>query len=85
MFDNIKDLYNLRKQAAELQNQLGSEKFTETSGNVTLTLNGNQELLEVKITDGSDIKNLETDFKNAYNKAQNKLKSALASKFQGML
>jgi len=85
MFDQLKDLNNLRKQAAELQKQLEAEVFTETAGSVTLTLNGNQELLEVIVAEQADRKTIANDFREAYTRAQKKLKASLASKFQGLI
>jgi DNA-binding protein YbaB len=87
MFGQLKDLYNLRKQAQELQKQLEGEKITASSSDnlVTLTLNGNHELIEVKINDGSNPDALARAFKDAYNKAQNDLKTLMAQKFQGMM
>ncbi|HEX9503969.1 MAG TPA: YbaB/EbfC family nucleoid-associated protein [Patescibacteria group bacterium] len=90
MFEQLKNLNNLRKQAAELQKQLEAEKVTATSsdGTVTLTINGSHELLDVKIN--SELSAINKDqlagsFKNAYAKAENELKSILAKKFQGMI
>jgi DNA-binding protein YbaB len=90
MFDQLKNLNNLRKQAAELQKQLDAEKITTNSsdGLVTLTLNGSHELIELKIN--SEVSTLNNDqvsraFKDAYNKAESELKNILARKFQGMI
>ncbi len=87
MFGQLKDLYNLRKQAQELQKQLENEKITASSSDnlVTLTINGSHELIEVKINQDSSKEQIANAFRDAYNKAQNDLKSILASKFQGML
>ncbi|MBX4186705.1 MAG: YbaB/EbfC family nucleoid-associated protein [Candidatus Doudnabacteria bacterium] len=90
MFDQLRDLNNLRKQAAELQKQLAAEKITANSGNgqVTISINGNHELLEVIINSdlsGLDKSQLANSFKDAYNKAADQLKSILASKFRGMI
>ena len=54
MFGQLKDIYNLRKQAAELQKQMESEKITVNSPDnlITLTINGNHELLDVKFLRG---------------------------------
>ncbi len=86
MFGQLKDLYNLRKQAQELQKQMESEKITASSPDnlVTLTLNGNHDLIDVNVSEGSP-EALAKAFKDAYAKAQNDLKSVLAQKFQGMM
>ena len=88
MFDQLKNVYNLRKQAAELKQQLEREKITAASddGLVTLTLSGSQEILEVKIdpTQTLTAQALEAAFKNAYRKASDELKNLLSRKFAGM-
>ncbi len=87
MFGQLKDLYNLKKQAEELQKQLANEKFTGTSGPVTITINGNQELLDVQISsvENSDANKLAKDFKTAFNQAQEQMKHVMADKFRGMV
>jgi len=87
MFDQLKDLYKLKQQAEELQKKLNEEKITASSGVVTITINGNHDLLNVEIdpnvTLSADL--LAKDFKNAFSDAEKRLKSALAEKFKGMI
>jgi DNA-binding protein YbaB len=89
MFDQIKDLYNLKKQAQEMQKQLAVEKVTGFSDDKTfsLTLNGNQELLELNISSDINLSHpeIEKNIKQAYVDAQNRLKSLIAQKFQGLI
>lgn len=90
MLDNLKNLYNLRKQAQELQKQLEAEKINAVSsdGLISLTLNGSHELINFKVNSAvAEVSNdqLEKSFMEAYNKAQNELKNILAQKFQGLL
>lgn len=89
MFGQLKDLYNLRKQAQEMQKQLAFERVTGSSndGTFSITLNGNQELLEVNISPDINLTNpeIEKNIKQAHADAQNKLKTVLAQKFQGMM
>lgn len=90
MFENLKNLNNLRKQAAELQKQLEAEKLTTTSsdGLVTITLNGSHELIDLQINkelSETSRDQLVASFKEAYNKAEGELKSILAKKFQGLI
>ena len=89
MFGQIKDLYNLRKQAQEMQKQMANEKVTGFSNDKTfsLTINGNQELLEVNISPDINLSHpeIEKNIKQAYADAQTKLKSLLVEKFQGMM
>ena len=88
MFDQIKDLYNLKKQADQLQKQMAQELITAVSsdGMVSVTLNGNQELVDIKITDSElNAAKIEQGFKEAFSKAQSQLKNLMAEKFKGML
>ena len=87
MFDQIKNLYNLRKQAEELQKQMGNEKFTGNSGSVTITINGTQELLDVQITSiqSGNENALANDFKKAFGSAQDQMKRVMAEKLRGMV
>jgi DNA-binding YbaB/EbfC family protein len=90
MFESLKNLNNLRKQAAELQKQLEAEKISATSsdGFITVTLNGSHELLDVTINKETSETNKEQfsrSIKDAYSKADAQLKSILAQKFRGMI
>lgn len=89
MFDQLRDLNNLRKQAAEMQKQLEAEKVEAISGNelVRIVMNGKHDLLEVQIADREsyDKKELASAFKEAYTQAQSKLQKILADKFKGMM
>jgi DNA-binding protein YbaB len=89
MFDQLKDLYNLRKEAAELQKQMQEVRVIGTSADNTfaITLNGNYELLKVDISPDVDLHQPEIakNIKEAYDDASGKLKRLLAEKFQGMM
>ncbi len=89
MFDQLKDLYQLKKQAQELQKQMAAEQVTGTStdGTFNVTLNGNHELINVIISPGINLQQpeIEKNIKEAYNDALDKLKTRIAQKFQGML
>jgi DNA-binding protein YbaB len=85
MFDQFKDLYNLQKQAKEMQKQLADEIITGSSPDnaVTITMNGNQEILSVKINnEGLSNQQLEAGFKQAFEDSQEKLKRLMMSKFK---
>lgn len=89
MFDQIKDLYKLKKQAEELQKQMAREQITGSSRNGTfhVTINGNQELLKVDIAPEIDLHQpeIEKNIKEAHQDAQEKLKHLMAQKFQGLI
>lgn len=89
MFDKLKDLYHLKKQAEEMQKQLANEKVVGLSqdGTFAVTLNGNQELLGVNISPDVNLSqpDVEKNIKEAFADAQAKLKNLLASKLGNML
>jgi DNA-binding protein YbaB len=88
MFDQLKDLYNLRKQAQELQSQLAGQRFTGSSKDSTIqiVMDGNHNLLDVIILPNAQMtpQNIKNGVLEAFNDAQNRLKSVLLDKFKGM-
>jgi len=72
-----------------MQKQMANEKVTGFSQDKTfsLTLNGNQELLELNISPEINLSHpeIEKNIKQAYADAQEKLKSLMLQKFQGMV
>ena len=87
MFDQIKGLYNLKKQAEALQKQMSAEQITGSSrnGNIHLTLNGNHELLKVDVAENIAPNEVAKSIKEAYDDASDKLKQMMAEKFKGMM
>jgi nucleoid-associated protein EbfC len=90
MFGQLKDLYNLRKQAAELQKQMEAERITAQSGNglVTITINGSHEVVDFTINkelSETNKEQLSGAIKDAFHQASEKLKSVMADKFKGMM
>ncbi|HEX5429804.1 MAG TPA: YbaB/EbfC family nucleoid-associated protein [Patescibacteria group bacterium] len=89
MFDNLKDLYNLRKQASEMEKQLSAERVEGQSNNglVRIVINGKHDLLEVQIADtpNYDRKTMAESFKEAHAKASGALQKILVEKFKGMI
>ncbi len=89
MLDKLKDMYALRKQAQELQAKLGQQQVTGSSrnANITITLNGNQEITHVKVAEHVQLvaSSVEKDIKEAFADAHNKLKSILMSSMKDLL
>lgn len=87
MFDQIKDLYKLKQQAAEMQKQLNSTLITGESSDksVTIIINGNHDLVDIKISESLNNTQTQENIKQAYSNAQSQLKNLLVQKFQGML
>lgn len=89
MFDQIKDLYNLKKQAQEMQKQMEKERVSGSSndGAFTITINGSNEVVEVIVSTETsfDHTRIEKNIKEAFTDAQAKLKSVMMEKFKGMM
>jgi len=89
MFGQLKDMYNLQKQAREMKKQLESEEITGSSkdGMMHITINGSYELVRVKVNEEAQLSpnQIETDIRQAYDDANSQLKSVLMEKFKGMM
>lgn len=89
MFGQMKDLYNIQKQAREMKKQLEAEAVTGTSkdGSIKMTINGSYELLSVKISPDAQLSpaGLEQGVTQAFNDASAQIKSILMEKFKGMM
>ena len=71
MFDKAKDLYKLQKQARQIKKQLKNTHIEADHEGVTVTINGEQEVVKVEIADTA-LENKTTMEKNlvtALNKA----------------
>lgn len=89
MLDKLKDMYQLQKQARELQARLSSERATGASrdGSFRVELNGNQEVLSVSVSENANLsrESVERNAKEAFSDALSKLKNMLASKMREMM
>ncbi len=90
--DKIKDINELRKNAGELkalQGQLAKEQVVGTSsdGMVKVTLDGNQNVISVQISDDilADRVALEKSVKDALFRALDAMKKMMASKFSSFM
>ena len=89
MFDKLKDIYQLQKQAREMQSRLATERVEGMSrdGSFRVALNGNQEVLSVSITENANLSReaVERNSKEAFSDALAKLKNLLAAKMREMM
>jgi DNA-binding protein YbaB len=89
MFGQLKDMYNLQKQAREMKKQLEAEEITGTSkdGLVHITINGSYDLRNVRVNEEAQLSpsQIEQDIKQAYEDANSRIKSILMEKFKGMM
>lgn len=89
LFGKMKDMYEMRKSASQLQAALSKETVTGISANnaFKVTLDGNQNILKVEIDDSivGDRALLERSSREAFAKALDALKKLMVSKFSGYL
>lgn len=71
MFDKAKDLYKLQKQARQIKKQLKNTHIEAEHEGITVIINGEQEVVEVKFTEESfsDKSKLEKNIVTCLNKA----------------
>lgn len=70
MFDKAKDLYKLQKQAREIKGKLKNTHIEAEHEGVTITINGEQEVLSVVLSDDAitDKKKLQSNLEKCFNK-----------------
>ncbi|MBT4385004.1 YbaB/EbfC family nucleoid-associated protein [Candidatus Peregrinibacteria bacterium] len=88
LFGQAKDLYKLQKQAKKIKEELKNLHIEADSNGVTITINGEQEVLGVKISDEAMTQGKEELQKNlvaAFNKAIKKAQEVAAERMRGMM
>jgi DNA-binding protein YbaB len=89
MFGQIKDIYNMQKQAREIKKQLEAEQITGHSkdGSIHITINGSYELIQIKVNEEAHLtpSQIENGVRQAYGEANSQIKSILMEKFKGMI
>lgn len=86
MFNKLKQINDLRKQAKDMQSQLAEVVVVGQSGGqrVMVTLDGNQTVQGVQISESGETEQLQRDIKDAFNDAAKKLQRELVTKMKGM-
>ncbi len=87
MFGKLKDLNEMRKQAAQVQAALAEEKIEVEKQGVKLIMNGNMEVLEITVAPEAEMdKNeLAQTIKGLFNEALKKVQRLMATKMMGRL
>ena len=94
MLDKYKDMYKFQQQARAIQKDLKKSKFQASSSNgvVTVTTNGMQELLEIKLDFGdkadyytTNADRLGREIIDVANKALKKAQKTSAERMQGLM
>lgn len=84
MFNKLKQFKDLKSQAKTMQDALALEKVTEEKGGVTITMNGNMEVLSVAIQSGLTKEVIENSVKACMNETVKKAQRLMAKKLQDM-
>ena len=88
MFNKLKQIQELRKQAKELQSNLSEENITSESekGLIKVTVDGNHKVKNIEIDNEllntESKEKLENGLQEAYNKATDEVQSMMARKVQ---
>ena len=81
MFDKMKQMYELKKQADEMKKQLESEVIDVEHGEVRVRVNAAQKILELDFPQDTDPNKV----RDAVNKAMEEVQKIAAKKMQGMM
>lgn len=86
MFSKIKDMYQLQKQAKQIKNELRNIHIEAESGEVMVTINGEQEVIAVQLPETiSDSRKLAEELVKALNKAIKKSHEVAAERMRGVM
>ena len=78
MFPNLKDLYQLKKQASDLQHRLGQEIIESASHGIAIKMNGNQEVIAVTLNPELSKDDQEKHLKQVINDCLKQVKELMA-------
>lgn len=81
MFDKMKQMYELKKQADAMKKELENEVIEVDHGGVKVKVDGTQKLKGLKFEEGIDPDKV----KDAVNKAMDEAQKIAAKKMQGMM
>jgi len=84
MFNKLKQFKDLRSQAKTMQGALAQETVTEERNGVKLVLNGNMEIVELRLNPELSQDAQEAAIKNCFNEALKRTQRLMAKKLQEM-
>lgn len=84
MFNKLKQFKDLRSQAKTMQDALAQETVTEEKNGVTITLNGNMEVMSVSLNESLAKSAQEEAVKRCFNEAVKRAQRLMAKKLQDM-
>jgi len=87
MFSKLGDLKEMKNQAQAMQTMLAQEQITANHKGISITMNGNQEILDITISDEAfnNKEELAKNMKTAFADAIKKVQRLMASKLGGMM
>ncbi|MCD4705634.1 YbaB/EbfC family nucleoid-associated protein [bacterium] len=80
MFDKLKQLKDLQKQGKDLQKVLADEFIVVEKHGIEIKMNGNMEIIDIKISDADNKEKLANDLKEATNDAIKQSQKMMAQK-----
>jgi DNA-binding protein YbaB len=84
MFSKLKQFKELRSQAKTMQESLAKETVSEEKNGVSITLNGNLEVISLSISENLNKTSQEEALKSCFNGAVKKAQRVMAKKMQEM-
>jgi DNA-binding protein YbaB len=84
MFGKLKQLKDLRSQAKTMQSALSGEKVEVERNGIKLTMNGNMEVMDIKIESEISNEEIARISKDLFNEAIKKTQRIMAKKMQEM-
>jgi len=83
MFNKIKDLAEMKKQAGAMQAALADEQLEAENHGIKIVMNGNQEVLSVEVNSELSKEEQEKYLKETFNDAVKKVQQLMAQKMMG--
>ena len=84
MFNKLKQIKDLRSQAKTMQGMLSEESVSAEKNGIKITMNGNMEVTEVKLSDDMTNAKLESSLAPCLNDAIKQTQKIMAKKMQEM-
>ncbi|MBI2463943.1 YbaB/EbfC family nucleoid-associated protein [Candidatus Peregrinibacteria bacterium] len=86
MLEKIKDMYKLQKEAKQIKKELKNIHIEAESGEVIVTINGEQEVVAVKLPDIiNEPQKIAENLLKAFNKAIKKSQQIAAERMSGVM
>ncbi len=85
MLSNMKKLLELRSKAKKMQKQLSKVQIESEHEGIIIIFSGEQQVVEVKIPEDYNTKNLNKNLKEAFNKGLKKAQEVAASQMKDIM